>query len=128
MLATSTKYAIKAVNYLVLAGRSDFIKVKDLSRKISAPSPYLSKVIKRLGVKGILVNRRGASGGVRLSDELDGMTLYDICVAMDDPIVQSTCMVSRSPCDSRHPCKFHKDWSRLRAEFVAFLRQSRFGT
>ena len=124
MLALSTKYALKALLFLAQHNREEFMQVKALSEEAEVPGPYLSKIIKQLSAKQLVETRRGISGGVRLPKKLR-LSFYDVCVALDDPIVSQGCFLTKHPCNSRKPCMMHPHWSRIKGEVAKFLQNSR---
>lgn len=126
MLSLSTKYALKALMCLAKSAKGDFVQVVDLSVEADVPGPYLSKIMKQLAIKGIVESRRGKNGGVRYSNKAN-YTFYDICVALDDPIVTQGCFLNKSQCNSGNPCRAHSGWSKLKKDITRFLQESRIG-
>jgi len=125
MLQTSTKYGLKALLWLAQdSENSEFVRVRDLSKEIKVPGPYLSKVIKQLAESGILETRRGAFGGVRLRDS--SQSLYSACVALQDPICMSACFLSNQACQVKSPCPFHEKWGHIRKHLIDFLQSTTF--
>lgn len=124
MISNSTKYAFKAIVALKSERPETFIQVKQLATKARIPAPYLSKVIKILAKKDILQTRKGLHGGVRLYLDKQSLTLYDICQAMNEPILERSCFMSKYPCDQRSPCPLHNHWSGLKEKIISFLKKS----
>lgn len=124
MLELSTKYAIKALLNLERQKGEDYIQVKTLGEETGIPAPYLSKVIKILAVKGLVDTRRGILGGVKARRK-NKITFYEICEAMDDPVIYQRCFFSREPCKLDSPCMMHSRWSKLKDDIDKFLHGSR---
>ena len=124
MLSISTKYAIKALTYLARHRDDSFVSVDDLSEKSGVPRPYLAKLVKNLGINGIVITKKGLSGGVRLNRDDAAPTFYDVCVALNDPLVRNFCFLSKSRCGDKSPCKFHTEWSAAREPVIRFLKES----
>lgn len=124
MLALSTKYALKALLHLARVQRDDYMQVKALSEEANVPGPYLSKIIKQLSAKQLVETRRGITGGVRFPKNGHTVTFYDICIALDDPIIAQGCFLSKHPCDLKHPCVMHQHWSRIKQDVIKFLQEA----
>lgn len=124
MLELSTKYALKALLHLANETDGQYILVKELSEKANVPGPYLSKIIKQLALKEIVETRRGMSGGVRLPKKKKQISFYDVCVALDDPVVSQGCFLTKHACNSANPCVMHSHWSRIKRELAKFLQSS----
>ena len=124
MLALSTKYALKAMLCLSRLSGMEFVQLKNLSAVSEVPGPYLSKVIKQLAAKQLVETRRGSAGGVRFFKN-SSFTFYDVCVALDDPLISQGCFLTKNPCNSKRPCPMHRHWSQIKREIVTFLQESR---
>ncbi|RIL09910.1 MAG: hypothetical protein DCC75_05505 [Proteobacteria bacterium] len=122
MLSLSSKYALRALRSLAQMDPECFVRVDILSRKADVPGPYLSKVIKVLARKDIVETRRGLTGGVRLSRRGSTATFYDVCEALQDPIVHQPCILSKSACRAAAPCHLHNQWSKVRGRISKFLK------
>ncbi|MCO6432056.1 MAG: Rrf2 family transcriptional regulator [Deltaproteobacteria bacterium] len=125
MLALSTKYALKALLHLREVPRGEFMQVTALSKKAGIPGPYLSKIIKQLATRQLVETRRGLSGGVRLPLKAKSISFYDVCAALEDPIVSQRCFLSKSPCNLNSPCVMHAHWSRIKDAVAKFLKGSK---
>lgn len=125
MLAASTKYALKALHYLAKQDQRQFIQVNALSLASEVPGPYLAKIVKLLAARGMVETRRGLTGGVRLSPREGALTYYDVCIALDDPVVISNCLLSKERCNSQEPCAIHAEWRRTKEQLVKFLQKAR---
>jgi Rrf2 family iron-sulfur cluster assembly transcriptional regulator len=128
MLAVTTKYAIKALQHLAKQDSRHFMQVNALSQAIEVPGPYLAKIVKALAARGVVETRRGFSGGVRLSPREGTLTYYDICIALDDPVVISSCLLSKESCNSQDPCPIHVEWRKTKELLVKFLQKARVVT
>jgi Rrf2 family iron-sulfur cluster assembly transcriptional regulator len=124
MLSISTKYAIKALSFLAKQRDDGFLSVDYLSEKTGVPRPYLAKLVKNLANHRIVITKKGISGGVKLNRQNAAPTIYDVCVALDDPLVRNICFMSKSRCGEKSPCRYHSDWSAAREPVLRFLKDS----
>ncbi len=121
MIAATSKYAIRALIQIFQCEGSEFVSIAQIAKDSRIPYPYLAKVIKQLVRAGLLIGRKGPGGGVKLSPQGRSASLYDICMAMNEPILVSSCLISKRNCNSQSPCAFHSGWSILKNDIVKFL-------
>lgn len=121
MLALTTKYAIKTILYLSNLKSDHFIQVSYLSKKINIPGPYLSKLIKILAAKGLVDTKRGNLGGVRIPESRARVSILDICIALEDPVINQGCFLTNAACNSKSPCIMHKHWMDLKEQIRTFM-------
>ena len=48
--------------------------------------------------------QRGVGGGVRLVRSVEQVSLYDLCVAFDDPVIECQCSFGFGHCAEEGPC------------------------
>jgi Rrf2 family iron-sulfur cluster assembly transcriptional regulator len=123
MLSQAVGYAATALGYIAAAGGKS-VAVKDVAKACQIPGPYLAKIIHSLSRTGLVTTQRGIGGGVVLAREPRLVSLYDICVALDDPIIQNRCMLGVAECCDERSCPTHKFWKVHRAREVDFLQQT----
>ena len=123
MLSQAVGYAATALGYIAAAGGKS-VAVKDVAKACQIPGPYLAKIIHSLSRTGVVTTQRGIGGGVVLAREARLVSLYDICVALDDPIIQNRCMLGVADCSDDRNCPTHKFWKVHRAREVEFLQQT----
>ena len=128
MISVTSKYAIRAMLEIARLDGAAFVTVDQLSTQHNVPKPYLSKLIKGLVKSGLLEGRKGPGGGVRISNRGRNASFYDICVATNDPITRSRCLLSRSACRVKSPCRFHHRWKEISGAAGAFLKAARVGS
>ncbi|MCC6731155.1 MAG: Rrf2 family transcriptional regulator [Chthonomonadales bacterium] len=123
MLNQSVGYAITALGYLANdMGRP--VPVREISKATRVPAYYLAKIIHTLARRGLVTTQRGTGGGVLLAQDPKQLTLYDICVALDDPVVKRRCLLELADCSDERACPAHGFWSFHRQQFVEFLRRT----
>lgn len=120
MLSQAVGYAISAMGHIAAAGGSPVL-VKEVAEAAGIPQPYLAKIIHALGRRGLVVTQRGVGGGVTLARSATGITLLDVCVALDSTCTEPTCMLGNAPCSEERACPAHKFWGVQRAKIMEFL-------
>ncbi len=67
---------------------------------------------------------KGKGGGVRLSADSRTLTLFDLCVALDDDILHPKCALGIAECSDERACPAHALQVAIRAEQLAFLKRT----
>lgn len=126
MLAQQTKYALRAILFLSENNREQFFRIDEIAAATSAPSPYLSKIMRALTEAGHIEARRGKNGGLRFPNSGKSLSFYEICRVLNDPVVQEECVLFKKACNSNKPCPFHHNWSSTKSKFIEFLKSTKF--
>jgi Rrf2 family protein len=123
MLSQAVGYAATALGRIAAAGGAPVL-IKDVAQDCDIPAAYLAKIVNALARKGIVATQRGIGGGVSLARPASELTVYDLCVALDDPIVLSRCMLGIAPCSDERACPAHRFWTVHRAKQAEFLQNT----
>lgn len=123
MFSQATAYATSAMAFLAASGGKPSL-VKVIAAACDAPTAYLAKIINVLGKKSLVQTQRGVGGGVSLARRSQDITLYDICVALDDPITQPRCMLGHAACTKDRACPAHEFCTTHRQRLTEFLQQT----
>lgn len=124
MISLTTKYAIRALDYLARDTSGEFLSVKKLAEETGVAAPYLSKVMKSLAVNDLIESKKGLKGGVRLKQQGPALTLFEVANCLDDPVARESCFLSRQECRVNNTCQFHSRWSGLRSQILNFLHET----
>lgn len=123
MLSQGVGYAAIALGHIAAAGGKPVL-VKEIAEAASIPAPYLAKIVHMLAKRGLLVTQRGVGGGVTLAKPATEISLYDLCEALDDVVVQPRCMLGTAECSDARACPAHKFWTAHRNKTLDFLRST----
>lgn len=121
MLSQAVGYAVTAMGHIASAGGNPVL-VREVASAAEIPAPYLAKIVQMLSRRGLVNTQRGVGGGVTLAKPATEIFMYDVCVALDDPIVRPTCMLGTTECSDERACPAHKFWSASRAKILEFLQ------
>lgn len=120
MLSQGVGYSITALGCIASAGGKSVL-VKDIAECGGIPAPYLAKIINALAKRGLVNTQRGVGGGVMLARSAAEISLYDLCVALDDPAVLPTCLLGGAACSDERACPAHQFWKVERQKIIDFL-------
>jgi len=123
MISNSCRYGIRALIYI--ASRSDGTKItglKQISKDLKLPSPYLAKILQLLAKRKILYSIKGPNGGFSLLKDPKKITLLDIVKIIDGDEVFTNCLIHNTSCacvdKQKIPCPLHNDYSSVRTDLI----------
>jgi len=116
MLSNTSKYAIRAVIYLSLhAGENRKIGIKQISKDLNIPTPFLGKILQILAKHKILSSIKGPHGGFGLGKKMDELKLIDIVNVIDGQDLFKKCLIRLEDCSEKEPCSMHSKYSQIRS-------------
>lgn len=125
ILSRTGEYALRAVLFLARHVDRGPTRVEDISRSISVPRNYLSKILHELGRAGVLTSSRGPRGGFVLARPANDLTLEEIIGHFDPLDDRRQCVLGREGgCSDSDPCAAHGRWSELSQRVVSFFRET----
>lgn len=124
MLSQSSEYALRAV--ALLASREDAppSHAKELARTLGVPANYLSKILHQLALAGVLASRRGRQGGFALLTPASRLRLVTVVEPFEDLGQYRSCLLGRTVCGARNPCRAHALWQPVASAALTFLTQT----
>jgi Rrf2 family protein len=121
MLSQSAGYAATALGCVAAMGGNP-ASVKEIAQACGIPHPYLAKIINILSHKQLVQTQRGVGGGVVLARPPQEISLFELCEALDDPVVQPRCMLGSAACTEDRTCPAHRFCRSHRRELAEFLQ------
>lgn len=125
-LSRGAEYAIRSVLYLSGKPAGEIVFSEEISRNQDIPRAYLSKIFQSLARKGIIKSHRGAKGGVTLLKSPEGITVFDVIVAMEGDIFLNDCLIHKGYCPKDPVCPAHFFWRDMQNKFCDNLREANF--
>ena len=98
--------------------------IKDMAAACEIPPAFLAKIVNTLARKNLVLTQRGIGGGVALARPAAEITLFDLCVALDDPIITPRCMLGTAECSDERACPAHSFWTSHRVGQLEFCRKN----
>ena len=115
MLSNTSKYAIRAVIYLALyAGEEKKIGIKQISKELSIPTPFLGKILQTLAKQKLLSSTKGPHGGFGLGKPAEEIALIEIVDIIDGQDLFKKCMIRLEDCNEDEPCSAHNKYGEIR--------------
>ena len=114
--------AARALGFLATARSA--VVVEEVSRATGLFRPSLAKLMGTLVRKGFVTTRRGIGGGVVLSRPPGAITLLDLCVAFDDPVLVPRCLLGGRHSEGDALCPASGLEHQHHREILAFLART----
>lgn len=124
LLPQTAEYALRAMACLAMLPEGTALRATDLSAMANIPAPYLSKVLRRLVLDGLLLSQKGHHGGFSLARRPDQISFLEIMLAADFPLENDHCAFGWPRCNGELPCPLHATYSQLKAAFVAWAQRT----
>ncbi len=119
MFSKKVAYAIRCLVYL--AEKGEPVLIRQISEAADVPYPFLAKIVNIMTRKGYLKSQRGIGGGITLARKPDSISLYDISLIFDDPILDSQCVIGMPVCSDETACPIHTFWSKQNERMEKYL-------
>ncbi len=126
MFSKQVAYAIRCLVYL--SQQKEPVLIRDIAEATKMPGPYLAKIINILTRKGILHSQRGIGGGISLLENPESISICDVCIMFDDPLLDSDCVFGLPDCSAENACALHGFWSKQKENIINFLRINTIST
>ena len=110
-ITQETDYAFRIVSYLA-RNEGKVIGAPQIAESEGVTKRFTLRILRKLNLAGITDAKRGSKGGYYLKKPKEDITLYDIIVAVDGPIVINRCLQEDKYCNKNKAnevgnCKFH---------------------
>jgi Rrf2 family protein len=128
MISNSCRYGIRAVVYLASRySEKNNIGIKEISRDLELPTPFMAKILQQLAKHKILNSVKGPNGGFSLAKKPESITVLDVIKIIDGEALFKNCLVHDGSCSevkkSRKTCPVHDDYSKIRATINNLFRK-----
>jgi Rrf2 family protein len=124
-IATTGRYAVRAVFDVAYHGGGRHTQIKDVSRRQGISQRYLEQIFNKLLKAGILKSRRGPRGGYVLARDASAITVGDIILAAQGPIVPVGCLAKKSDrseqCSMEPSCVTRHVWLETQSILVNYF-------
>jgi len=90
-----------------------FYSAAEVASTVGVSPPTVSKVLKILARKGLLVSQRGARGGYTLARGAEEISIAQIIAAVEGPIGITECSAMAGLCLQEPGCPVRGNWLRI---------------
>jgi len=111
-LGRLTDYGIVLMAHLAGAGAGPHA-ARDIAAATELPLPAVSKLLKLLARRGLLMSSRGAKGGYQLARPAEAITVPEMIAALEGPIALTDCNLHEGACSQEPRCHVRTPWQRI---------------
>lgn len=121
MISQKAKYALRALIALADShGSDDTQLISDIAEQQKIPKKFLEQILLDLKHHGIVVSRRGKSGGYMLLKSPDTITFGEVLRIVDGPIAPLSCLSRMAyrrceDCRDEKSCEVRRVFARVAA-------------
>ena len=109
-----TDYGIMLLIHIAQDRGLPMHNARDLAAKAHLPLPTVSKILKVLARKELLVAHRGVKGGFSLARRPEDMSVAEVISALEGPIALTTCSFTiPGKCQLEQLCPVGGSWQRI---------------
>ena len=126
MLNRRTKYALRSLVRMAGLAEGQWLSIAELARSEQMPRKFLERVVLELNRGGLVVSRKGRSGGNRLAVAPERITVSTVLRLMDGPLALVSCVSVTAyeqciDCDSEEACCIRPILKKARDAVAAVL-------
>ena len=114
-------YGIRVMIHMATLPDHERALLPKLARATGAPQSFLSKVLQALCRAGLIISRRGQTGGFEMLPAGRKATLRTVIEAVEGPISLNLCLVSGATCKRKSFCPAHPVWANAQEAMLGVL-------
>lgn len=108
-LSKKADYVVKAAISLARAYDGNrYLKIREVAAEMAIPRSYTPQILDALIQKGLVESRAGKTGGYRLMESPDGITVLQVVEAGEGTLKPERCALSDGPCRWEDVCPMHE--------------------
>lgn len=123
-LTRAADYGVRVMVALARLPRERRFSLGELAGVTDSPESFLSKVLQQLAKGGLILSRRGQSGGFAISDLGLQANMRTVIEAVDGPIILNICLADGHPCKRAEWCPAHPVWVKAQAAMLSVLEEA----
>ena len=119
MISQKAKYALRALVALAKAASSEeALMISEIAEQQQIPKKFLEQILLELKHRGIVMSKRGKSGGYLLLKSPDAVTFGEVLRIIDGPIAPLPCLsrIAYRRCDDcgdENSCEIRRVFARV---------------
>jgi Rrf2 family protein len=121
-LTRAADYAVRVMIHLAGIPPGTRVSRAELAEAAECPEQFLSKVLQGLTRSGLVVSRRGNTGGFELPQSQRSASLMDVVEAIEGPLHINICIASDQACGRQNWCPAHVAWADAQTAMADVLK------
>jgi Rrf2 family iron-sulfur cluster assembly transcriptional regulator len=119
-LTTKGRFAVTAMVDLAMRQTRGPVTLAAISERQHISLSYLEQLFGKLRRRNLVSSVRGPGGGYRLAKPMQGVTVADIVIAVDEPLDATQCGGKENCADDKR-CMTHELWATLNKKMHEYL-------
>lgn len=125
MISTTARNGIRAMVYIAKQSlHHQRVSLIEVAEAISAPMPYLGKILQVVTKNRLMSSVKGPGGGFFLTEKQLDESVFELLLLIDAPYWVDGCVMGLSACSHDEPCPLHEHIFPLKNELLQFLRNT----
>jgi Rrf2 family protein len=121
-LTRAADYAVRVMIHLAGLPPGARVSRSELSATVECPEQFLCKVLQGLTRAGLVVSRRGNTGGFELEELHRAASVLEVVEAVEGPIRLNACLASDHACTRQCWCPSQGTWAKAQTALTDVLR------
>lgn len=121
-----TDYAIRVILALAEYPGDEIIPSAVIRQQMQLPEALSLQIISRLARLHLINSYPGRNGGIQLAQPPSEISLLDVILAMEGPILLSDCLEEGHDCDLAPGCPVQRYWIELQSKIASELAAVNF--
>lgn len=123
-LTRAADYAVRVMIHLAGLPQGTRASRTELATHADCPEQFLSKVLQNLTRSGLVISRRGSTGGFELPWDRRSASILEVVEAVEGPIRLNLCLTGDHGCSRQLWCPAHPVWADAQEAMVAILQRA----
>ena len=119
-------YATRTIYYLSQLDLQERASTKAIAKDQRIPLSFLTKIISRLSVAGLIHTTRGSQGGVSLTRPPSEISLLEVVEAIDGTVMLNECVTDPNDCEYSEDFPLRPVWCDIQAVLVNQMQSATF--
>jgi len=120
-LSKKADYGLIAVKHLAMHREQHACSANEVAEEYGISTTLMAKVLQKLARQGMVAAKHGSSGGYQLAKEPEHITALDVIVAIDGPVLITSCVTSHGACDATDKCSVREPLRRVNESILNVL-------
>ena len=120
-LSKKADYALLAMRHMAANSDVGALSTRELAEAYDIPAELLAKVLQQLVRADLLLSHQGIRGGYGLARRADTISVADVIVAIDGPLMVTACSEADHSCDQYAKCNIRDPLWHIKDRIVAAL-------
>jgi Rrf2 family protein len=121
-LSKKADYALLSMRHLAADPDRDAVSTRELAEAYDIPAELLAKVLQQLVRARLLASHQGIRGGYGLARPASTISVADVILAIDGPLMVTACSDTDHSCDQYSKCNIRDPLWRIKDRIVSALQ------